>query len=117
MANDTVLTDTLREVEVRTDTMLRVNEAIRQTIENERKSRIGTKSVSDIIGGKTTDKIMHPFAVKDRKRDKKHARDRKVLAEYEELLRVKTFEELLDEAIRRQDLEDAQKADQQSKKK
>jgi hypothetical protein len=117
MANDTVQTDTLREVEVRTDTMLRVNEAIRQTIENERKSRIGTKSVSDIIGGKTTDKIMHPFAVKDRKRDKKHARDRKALAEYEELLRVKTFEELLDEAIRRQDLEDAQKADQQSKKK
>lgn len=117
MANDTVQTDTLREVEVRTDTMLRVNEAIRQTIENERKSRIGTKSVSDIIGGKTTDKIMHPFAVKDRKRDKKHARDRKVLTEYEELLRIKTFEELLDEAIRRQDLEDAQKADQQSKKK
>ena len=49
MANDTVQTDTLQEVEVRTDTMLRVNEAIRQTIENERKSRIGTKSVSDII--------------------------------------------------------------------
>lgn len=117
MASDTLQADTLQEVEIRTDSMLRVNEAIRQTIENERKSRIGTKSVSDIIGGKTTDKIMHPFAVKDRKRDKKHARDRKVLTEYEQLLRIKTFEELLDEAIRRQDLEDAKKADQQSKKK
>ena len=117
MASDTLQADTLQEVEIRTDSMLRVNETIRQTIEKERKSRIGTKSVSDIIGGKTTDKIMHPFAVKDRKRDKKHARDRKVLTEYEELLRIKTFEELLDEAIRRQDLEDAKKADQQSKKK
>lgn len=117
MANDTVLADTLIEVEVRADSSLRINEAIRQTMENERKARIGTKSVSDVIGSKATDKIMHPFAVKDRKRDKKHARDRKILAEYEELLRVKTFEELLDEAIRQQDLEDAQKAAEQKKKK
>ena len=63
-------------------------------------------SVSDVLGARVTDKIMHPFAIKDRKRDKKHARDRKILEEYEQLTRVKTFEELLDEAIRKQAIED-----------
>ena len=104
--DDTLDVDTLRQVEVRADSMLRVNEAIRQTIGRERAARIGTKSVSDIIGAKATDKILHPFAVKDRKRDKKHARDRKILEEYEQLGRIKTFEELLDEAIRQQAIED-----------
>ena len=59
-----------------------------------------------MLGARVTDKIMHPFAIKDRKRDKKHARDRKILEEYEQLTRVKTFEELLDEAIRKQAIED-----------
>ena len=98
--------DTLRQVEVRADSMLRVNESIRKTIERERKARIGTASVSDILGSNLTDKIMHPFAVKERRREKKHARDRKILEKYEELGRVKTFEELLDEAIRQQAIED-----------
>ena len=56
--------DTLRQVEVRADSQLRVNDAIRQTLERERAARIGTMSVSDVIGSKLTDKIMHPFAVK-----------------------------------------------------
>jgi len=103
---DTVRVDTLKEVEVRSDSILRVNEAIRQSIERERGARIGTKSVSDIIGGKATDAIMHPFAIKERKREKKHARDRKILLEYERMEHVKTFEELLDEAIRQQAIED-----------
>jgi len=103
---DSLLVDTLRQVEVRGDSMLRVNEAIRQTISREKAARIGSLNVSDVIGGKVTDKIMHPFAFKDRKRDKKHARDRKILEEYEQLGRVKTFEELLDEAIRQQAIED-----------
>ena len=105
-ADDTVRVDTLKQVEVRGDTTLRVNEAIRQSLEQATGRRIGTKSVSDVIGGKATDMILHPFAVKDRKRDRKHARDRKILEEYEQLGRIKTFEELLDEAIRRQAIED-----------
>jgi hypothetical protein len=60
---------------------------------------------------------MHPFAFKDRKRDKKHARDRKILEEYEQLGRVKTFEELLDEAIRQQAIEDGKEPPTQSGKK
>ena len=74
-------------------------------------------SVSDVIGSKATDKILHPFAVKDRKRDKKHAQDRKLLEEYERLGRVKTFEELLDEAIRKQAIEDGKEPPVQSGKK
>lgn len=117
LPNDTLQTDTLMQVEVKADSTLRVNDAIRQTIEREKKSRIGTKSVSDVIGGKATDKIMHPFATKDRKKEKKHARDRKVLKEYEELWRAKTFEELLDEAIKLQDEKDKKEASARSKKK
>lgn len=114
---DSLLVDTLRQVEVHGDSMLRVNEAIRQTISREKAARIGSLNVSDVIGGKATDKIMHPFAIKDRKRDKKHARDRKILEEYEQLGRIKTFEELLDEAIRQQAIEDGKEPPTHSGKK
>ena len=114
---DSVLTDTLREVEVRSDSVLRVNEAIRRSIGKENETRIGYPSVSDVLGPRITDKIMHPFAVKDRKRDKKHARDRKILEEYEELYRIKSFEELLDEAIRQQAIEDGKEPPARSGKK
>ena len=114
---DTTRVDTLREVEVRGDSVLRVNEAIRRQIGKEQETRIGTMSVSDVLGHRITDKIMHPFAVKDRKRDKKHARDRKILEQYDELYRVKSFEELLDEAIRQQALEDGKEPPARSGKK
>lgn len=98
--------DTLRQVEVLADSQLRVNNAIRMTLEREKAARVGALSVSDVLGSKLTDKIMHPFAVKERRREKKHARDRRALEEYEQLDRVKTFEELLDEAIHQQAIED-----------
>ena len=115
--NDSVRVDTLREVDVHADSVLRVNDAIRQTLEREKAARIGTLSVSDVIGGKATDKILHPFATKERKREKKHARDRKILEEYEKLGRIKTFEELLDEAIRQQAIEDGKEPPTRSGKK
>lgn len=114
---DTLKVDTLKEVEVRGDSVLRVSEAIRQSIGREQATRIGTMSVSDVLGSRITDKIMHPFAVKDRKKDKKHARDRKILEEFEDLLHVKTFEELLDEAIRKQAIEDGKEPPTKSGKK
>lgn len=118
VARDTKMrVDTLRQVEVRADSQLRVNDAIRQTLEREKAARIGTMSVSDVIGSKLTDKIMHPFAVKERRREKKHARDRQILKEYEELGRVKSFEELLDEAIRKQAIEDGKEPPTKSGKK
>ena len=115
--NDSLQVDTLRQVDVHADSVLRVNEAIRKALEKEMGVRIGTLSVSDVIGGRATDKILHPFAVKERKRDKKHARDRKILEEYEKLGRVKTFEELLDEAIRQQAIEDGKEPPTRTRKK
>ena len=118
VAGDTKMrVDTLRQVEVRADSQLRVNDAIRQTLERERAARIGTMSVSDVIGSKLTDKIMHPFAFKERRREKNHARDRQILKEYEELGRVKSLEELLDEAIRKQAIEDGKEPPTKSGKK
>ena len=113
---DSLQVDTLRQVDVHADSVLRVNEAIRKALEKEMGVRIGTLSVSDVIGGRATDKILHPFAVKERKRDKKHARDRKILEEYEKLGRVKTFEELLDEAIRQQAIEDGKEPPTRTRK-
>ena len=115
--DDTLRVDTLPQVEVRADSLMRVNDAIRQTLDRETAARIGSLSVSDVLGPRITDKIMHPFAIKDRKREKKHARDRKILEEYEQLNRVKTFEELLDEAIRQQAIEDGKEPPKQSGKK
>ncbi|MBQ7463008.1 MAG: hypothetical protein IJS63_12340 [Bacteroidaceae bacterium] len=114
---DSVRVDTLKEVEVQGDSVLRVNDAIKNSIGRENELRIGYPSVSDVLGPRITDKIMHPFAIKDRRRDKKHARDRKILEEYEQLYRVKTFEELLDEAIRQQAIEDGKEPPKQSGKK
>lgn len=103
---DSLDVDTLREIVVNGDTILRVNDAIRQSLKQSGYGKISTKSVSDILGQKTTDKILHPFAYKDRKRERKHARDRKILEEYDEATRVKSFDELLWEAIRQQAIED-----------
>lgn len=103
---DSLDVDTLREIVVNGDTILRVNDAIRQSLKQSGYGKISTKSVSDVLGQKTTDKILHPFAYKDRKKERKHARDRKILEEYDEATRVKTFDELLWEAIRQQAIED-----------
>ena len=61
-------------------------------------------SVSDIIGAKATDMIMHPFAFKQRKHDRRRKKHQQVLEEYS---RVKTFDELLREAYELQMLEDS----------
>jgi hypothetical protein len=55
--------------------------------------------VIDKISPGLTDKIMHPFAFKDRKKARKHKRDKKVLEEFD---RVKTFDELVREALERE---------------
>ena len=70
----------------------------------ELKSRQGTPTLSDVIGGKATDVIMHPFAFKQRKHDRRRKKHQQVLEEYS---RVKTFDELLREAYELQMLEDS----------
>ena len=105
--DDGIPTDTLREVVIIPDSLLPVDRVIRESLGQQQVIKVPKVSdVLDKLSPGLTDKIMHPFAVKDRKRDRKHARDRKILEEYEQLGRVKTFEELLDEAIRQQAIED-----------
>lgn len=94
-------TDTLKEVQViAPESTAALEDAIRQSI-----ARMGipsTPSLSDVIDKISpglTDKILHPFAFKDRRKAKKHKRDKKVLEEFD---RVKTFDELVREALERE---------------
>ena len=64
-------TDTLEELSVKADKDLRVVDVINKSLNNGL-TQPKQKSVSDIIGKKATDYIMHPFAWKERKKEKKH---------------------------------------------
>lgn len=60
------------------------------------------KGLSEIIGAKATDMIMHPFAVRQRKEEKRHRKAMKKLWEYEH---VKSNGELLREALIREGID------------
>lgn len=59
-------------------------------------------SLSDVIGAKATDYVMHPFAFKQRKKEK---RDRKALQKLRELELIKSNDELLREALWREGID------------
>lgn len=82
---------------------LAVEDAIKKSLNNGL-TQPRQKSVSDIIGSKATDYIMHPFAWKERKKDKKHKKDKEALVKLEA---AKTYEDELAEAIYRQLREDS----------
>ncbi|MCF0198312.1 MAG: hypothetical protein HUK02_03170 [Bacteroidaceae bacterium] len=58
---------------------------------------MGSKRFSDYIPETVTDKIMHPFAIKDRKRERHARKMRRILRDYDLL---KTPNEVLKEALR-----------------
>ncbi len=94
--------DTLREIVVRPDSSLKVIDAIDKSLKGKRQPH--NKSLGDILDKLSPglqDKITHPFAVKDRKRDRKHKRDQQILKEYD---KSKTPNDLLKEALRREGL-------------
>lgn len=94
--------DTLGEVEVRPDSVLQVLEALKQTLKTDRQPK--SKSLGDILdkyAPQLQDKMLHPFAIKDRKQERKRKRDKEVLKEYD---RAKTPNELLEEALRKEGL-------------
>ena len=96
--------DTLRQVEVRADTSLAVEKAIQQSLERQRVIRIPTLGgILDKYLPGLQDRITHPFAIKERKRERKHKRDKKWLQEFDRRI---TFNELLDAAVKQQQLED-----------
>ena len=94
-------TDTLKEVQViAPQSTAALEDAIRQSI-----ARMGIPhtpnlgEVIDKISPGLTDKILHPFAYKDRRKARKHKRDKKALEEFD---RVKTFDDLVREALERE---------------
>ncbi len=94
--------DTLRMVEVTPDSTLQMMESLRKSLE--RLMPKSPPSLSEILekwSPGLNDKITHPFAIKERKLERKHKNDKKVLEEYDH---IKTFNDLLREAIEREGL-------------
>lgn len=104
-SHDTTISvyDTLQEVEVTTESNLRVVDVINKSLKNGL-TQPRQKNVSDLIGSKATDYIMHPFAWKERRKEKR----RKVVQQKVQALdAAKSYEEALTEAINRQLREDS----------
>ena len=96
-------TDTLGEVSVEAEKGLRVVDIINKSL-NKGPVTPRQKSVSDVIGSKATDYIMHPFAWKDRKKEKKQKKDKESLLKYDA---ATSYEDELTNAIYRQLREDS----------
>ena len=95
--------DTLREVIIDGDRDLPIEDAIRKSLQNEpRQMSLG--DVLERISPGLNDKILHPFAFKQRKKERHSRRWRQHLEDFD---KVKTFDELLREAYERQMLEDS----------
>lgn len=106
--HDSIRTDTLREVIVhgKQDGKLPVEEALGKTLGGiKRPPTLG--DILEKAAPGLQDKMLHPFAIKQRKRERHKKKMRKALEHYEE---VKTFNDLLKEAVKRQELEDEQQA-------
>ena len=106
LSRGVVRVDTLREVEVQPDSVLPVMKAIEQSLKKQQEHAVpAPPSLNDLLlkyAPSLHDRITHPFAIKERRRERKHRRDRKTLKHYDE---VKTFDDLLREAIIREGLE------------
>ena len=99
----TVEGDTLREVIIEGDRDLPIEDALRNSLGNEpRQMSLG--DVLDRLSPGLNDKILHPFAVKQRKKER---RRRRWMERIEEFDKVQTFDDLLREAYERQMLEDS----------
>lgn len=106
-AHDSLRTDTMREVTVRAGRVLNVDSFNLHGGNDVLKQPVPPPSFGDIIEKlipEFNDKATHPFAVKQRKRERRHKRAMRALDNYD---RVKTFDELLREAYERQMLEDS----------
>ena len=94
--DDGIPTDTLREVIIIPDSLLPVDRVIRESLGQEQVIKVPKVSdVLDRLSPGLSDKIMHPFAIKERKHERRKQRHLKVMEEYS---RVKTFDELLRDA-------------------
>ena len=95
--------DTLPEVEVKANTELPILDAIGKTLKNQ-PTQPKQKGISDIIGKKATDYIMHPFAWRERRKEKNLKKTQDNLKRMDA---ARTYEDELTEAINRQLREDS----------
>ena len=88
-------TDTLHTIVVTGDGRLPIS------VDKERLSVPRTKGLSDLLGEKANDKIMHPLAVKQRKKERRQSRMLKALDDYD---KIQVPNEQLREALEREGL-------------
>ena len=95
LTQDSIQTDTLREVTVRAGKTYHLSEMVMSGTKNDIAAPPSLGGVLEKLSPGINDKILHPFAIKQRKKERRRKRALKALEEYD---RVKTFDELIREA-------------------
>lgn len=95
LTQDSIQTDTLREVTVRAGKTYHLSEMVMNGTKNDIAAPPSLGGVLEKLSPGINDKILHPFAIKQRKKERRRKRALKALEEYD---RVKTFDELIREA-------------------
>jgi len=107
LQKDSMRTDTMREVVVYSPQGLPVNKALDRSLKRWKEGQVNIPSVGKMLEKLSpgiNDKITHPFAIKDRKREKRRKQRLRSLEHFEQ---VKTFKDLLYEAYIQQMREDS----------
>ena len=107
LVHDSLRTDTMREVTVRAGRVLNVDSFPLHGGKLGADIPVAPPKFADIMEKLIpgfNDKATHPFAIKQRKHERRHKRAMRAL---EDMDRVRTFDELLREAYERQMLEDS----------
>ena len=102
---DSIRTDTLQEVTVLPLRRIPIEDALRESLD--RQENLHVPTLSEILEKNRPgllDVVMHPFAFKQRRREKRNRQSMKVLEDYD---RVRSFDELIREAYEKQMLEDS----------
>ena len=107
LQKDSMRTDTMREVVVYSPQGLPVNKALDRSLKRWKEGQVNIPSVGKMLEKLSpgiNDKITHPFAIKDRKREKSRKQRLRGLEHFDQ---VKTFKDLLYEAYIQQMREDS----------
>ena len=105
MPADSLRTDTLREITVRPDSVLPIVKAIDESLRRHPVPHVMTLGDAlEKLSPGLNDKITHPFAFKQRQKERRHKRLMQALDKFD---RIESFEEQLQAAYRRQMAEDS----------
>lgn len=107
LQKDSMRTDTMREVVVYSPQGLPVNKALDRSLKRWKEGQVNIPTAGELLEKLSpgiNDKITHPFAIKDRKREKRRKQRLRGLEHFDQ---VKTFKDLLYEAYIQQMREDS----------